>query len=337
MGKHERLEIENAEKIVIDLLNCNQISEEQKKNKWINHCYELSKVISEDFGTIKKAEHIGNIYGGNEIGDIKIQTEINPNWIYLELKMSESAKSKGTLANISQNALTTSNLFLEGKNLSWSKFRDKNDFSRFVIDELNKYNRYSEEFNRGTINSQIKKKAAFLKKEFQDFLGLSRKTSISDKVCNYINTKSIEDVAQICCNIVKRARKDKISYLKYLSELEQNEENVKKFVIALLIGYHTERQLDHILSLPYNKIFDILDFYYVYYTNEKNGRIVVSKDNLGKEIKNIIESNINIIFPENQTNCMIQANGKNILRIVLHWKNKFQGIETPCLNIFKEF
>jgi len=336
MGKHERQEIESAEKILIDLLNQKYLSNNQSRNKWIEHCSELEKVIRRDFGKIKSAEHIGNIYGKGEIGDIKILTEKNTKWLYIELKMSETPKGKGTLANISQDALTTSKLFSGSKIISWNNFRKKKKFDQKVIDGLNTYKNYPDSFNRGSINTQISKKAAFLKIKVQKFLGLSSKTGISNIVCNYINTKGLAEIAQICCNIINMARKDKISYLNYINSFPQNKNNIKKFTIAMLIGYHIRAQLKHILNIQYQEILKILESYHVYYTNEISGKIKVSSDDLGKDISQVMQGNIRIEFPKDQTNCLIKSNNKNLLRIVYHWKNKFQGIETPCLNIFKE-
>ncbi len=337
MGKHERQEIENAEKILVDLLNKKDISKTQLINKWITHCFELEKVIRRDFSKIESAEHIGNIYGRGEIGDIKILTEKNTNWLYIELKMSETPRGKGTLANISQDALTTSKLFSGSEILSWNNFRKIKNFDQKVIDELNNYTNYPDSINIGSMKTQIKKKAAFLKSKVQIFLGLSPKASISNIVCDHINTKGIAPIAQICCNIVTKARKDKISYLNYIKKITQNEDNIKKFTIAMLIGYHIKTQLNHILSIQYNEILKLLETYYVYYTNEKSGKISVSSDDLGNDISQIIKGNIKIEFPKDQTNCLIRSSNKTLLRIVFHWKNKFQGIETPCLNIFKEF
>ena len=337
MGKHERQEIENAEKILVDLLNKKDLSHTQKINKWITHCFELEKVIRSDFDTIKSVEHIGNIYGKGEIGDIKILTENDPRWLYIELKMSETPRGKGTLANISQDALTNSKLFFGDNLFSWNNFRNNKHFDHKVIDELNKYNKYPDLLNRGSTNSQISKKAVFLKKKIQNFLGLSHRASIANMICSHIKTKGIAEIAQICCNIINMAREDKISYLNYLSKITQNEENIKKFAIAMLIGYHTKNQLNHILSIHYYEILKILESYYVYYTNEKSGKVRVSSDDLGKDISQILQQNLRIEFPKEQTNCLIKSDNKTILRIVFHWKNKFQGIETPCLNIFKEF
>ncbi len=46
---------------------------------------EQRKAIKRDFGEIREAKHIGNVYGKGEIGDIRILTNDNPNWIYIEL------------------------------------------------------------------------------------------------------------------------------------------------------------------------------------------------------------------------------------------------------------
>ena len=192
---------------------------------------------------------------------------------------------------------------------------------------------YPSNLGSGSINNQIKKKGAFLKKKFIEKTG---NKNIANIVCKYINTPSISQVASIICTIIKLARQDKIDYLNYLKDFEQDPEHIKKFIIAMYIGYHTREQLNHILNLKYNNIFKILNTYYVYYTNERKGKILVSKDDLGKEIQEIIKSDVKIAFADDQTNCIIQSNDKKILRVVYHWKNKFQGIQTPCLNIFKE-
>jgi len=333
MGKHERLEIENAEKLVVDLLNKKVITEEQRKNKWFNHAKYLKRVIIDNFGKILASEHVGNTYSEGEIGDVKILTESSKNWVYIELKMSESKKGKGTLANISQDALTTSNLFKSKQIQSWSKFRNNNGFGKIILDKLNQYKEYPGNLDGGSINRQIINKGAHLKKLFKIFTG---KNMIANIVCNYVKNPKISEVASIICSIINYAKENKINYLEHLKQFEQNPEYIKKFIIAMLIGYHNQDQIKFILNLPYNDILKILDTYFVYYTNERNGNIIVSTDNLGKEIQRIIDNDVRITFLKDQTNCIIQSGVNNILRVVLHWKNKFQGIQTPCLNIFKE-
>ncbi|MEJ2250877.1 MAG: hypothetical protein P8Y70_13140 [Candidatus Lokiarchaeota archaeon] len=335
MGKHERQEIEDAENIVVKLLNKRKIHEEDRHNKWYEHSLALSEKIQIDFPDLERAEHIGNIYGKKEIGDIKLKNKNSNELWYLELKMSETKSGKGTLANISQNALTTSNLFIGNNILSWYEFRKKHNFRGEILEDLNNYN-YPLKVEKGTERQQIIKKAAYLKKEFFRITKLKSTTNLSSIITNFLNNKETKDIALIIYNIIEKAKENKIKYLDYLKKFKQNSENIKKFVIAMLIGYHTQDQLKTVLEIPYEKIFEIINYYSVYYTNEVNGNIEISRDNLGQEVRDLIDSEIKVNIPKNQTNCLIESNGVSILRIVFHWKNKFQGIQTPCLNIFRE-
>lgn len=182
LGKHERQEIENAERLVVDLLNNKKISTEQKSNKWIRHAKELKSTLTKDFGNIQQAEHVGNTYGEVEIGDVKFLVKDNSDWIYIELKMSESKKGKGTLANISQDALTTSKLFSNKDILSWSQFRNNNNFSQLILGELNKFSKYPSNLNKKSINQQIINKAAFLKKKFLTFIK-KKQSNVANIIC----------------------------------------------------------------------------------------------------------------------------------------------------------
>lgn len=334
MGRHERQEIENAEKIVVKLLNNQELDPKDSKNKWFEHAQVISIKILKDFGTIKEARHIGNIYNTSEIGDIKIIKEETSNWRYIELKMSENPKSKGTLANISQDALSNAKLFGNGIINPWSKFRAIKKYSTKIQILLNQYSNYPAECNRGTIVEQIENKARHLRDLFKKVTKI--RGNIANKVCNYKSHHNIKEIATILCKISNFAKMDKIEYLVYLSKFEQDEENIKKFTIAMLIGYHTQLQLNYILGLPYQNITNLISHYSVYYTNQSESKIVASSDDLVEEAKKIINSQVGILIPNNQTNLLITMNGRIILRVVLNWKNVFQGIKTPCLNIFKE-
>ncbi|MHA1724816.1 MAG: hypothetical protein ACTSXH_08230 [Promethearchaeota archaeon] len=83
-------------------------------------------------------EHVGNVYSRNEIGGIKLLTDKNNQWNYVELKMSESKEGRGILANISQNALTNYKLFNSNNNIIswWSEFRAKNNFQDQILREF---------------------------------------------------------------------------------------------------------------------------------------------------------------------------------------------------------
>lgn len=330
MSRDNRTAIEVAEIIVVDLINQEEIRDDQRENEWIEHCYAIANEISNTYNNIELAEHIGNTYNNNEIGDIKIRLNGSSEWIYIELKMSRSSRGRGTAANISQNALTNSNLF-EGNDIrSWSDFREENDFKASIISEINRYTNYPEEL------SGIVKKGEHLKIIFQQ---LTQNTQdISVIASDYIDDPNVGEIARIINDIVNIAKNDKLDYIQYLRNFNQNMESIIKFTIAILIGYHTIVQLNYILSIPYQEIYNLLERYYVYYTNIRDDNVVVTIEELGTLVRNILSDDLRIHFPENQTNCIIQTvDGTNILRISFHWKNHFQGILNPCLNIFKNY
>jgi len=45
MGKHERQQIEEAEKIIVKLLNSQKINDLDRKNRWFNHASAIAKKI----------------------------------------------------------------------------------------------------------------------------------------------------------------------------------------------------------------------------------------------------------------------------------------------------
>jgi len=132
---------------------------------------------------------------------------------------------------------------------------------------------------------------------------------------------------------------DKVSRKKYLSVLnksEINKDRLKKFVILLLSGFHTQK----ILSVKMEKklSLDKADKNYdVYYLYKKTGQIV--KEYGPEDLYKISSECFDIEIKEGETNLVVflvdNKTRVNLIRIVFHWKNKFGGIETPCLNIFK--
>lgn len=118
---------------------------------------------------------------------------------------------------------------------------------------------------------------------------------------------------------------NKKHYTNYLKSLEQNKEQIKVFYLNMINGRHN--------SKTYTKnIF--MDQKYKTIAVDKNGEIK-------KEIVYFFDNSYiyYIDFVENSTDLLLKAvspsgDVKKLLRIVFHWKNKGQGIQTPCLNIF---
>ncbi len=325
MGKFERGEAEKLEKGLAYKLNGKQ---SPYNHKCLNILYK--KIIS-DISNIKGALFIGRQY--TEPGDIKIFT--NHGTVYIELKLVKSGK--GTRANVSQDAITELGLLYDpnGETLSWSKFRRINRFDEKVNNLLNLFPYYPpgiktkeekakylrDQYIKPAHGSPIEKKARLLLKSTLD-----PRTKLA---------------AEIVIKIVELARQDKLSYINYLKKLRQNNEAIKKFSILLLLGFHKYNTIK--MGMTYfNKIINSLQkgnyIYRTYYIIKNKCYIYVEE--LSCLINKLLQAQFKILFPKDETNILISYSDNYkynpILRVVFHWKNVFQGIKTPCLNIFDE-
>jgi hypothetical protein len=148
--------------------------------------------------------------------------------------------------------------------------------------------------------------------------------------------------ASIIKEIMERDRNEKMEYINYLKTRKQNPDNIKKFTLLILAGAHSHRAFKSMSHLPLEKIIDMLKhgFYRVYYVDKKTSTVRV--EDLTEKLTKLMNKELGIFFKDGETNVIIgfKEPGKEeptpVLRIVFHWKNIFQGIETPCLNIFDE-
>jgi hypothetical protein len=336
MGKHEREDVYIAEKTLNDLLKGQKVDKSRKEHKLFDCANSLAKRIKMDFPSMQESIHIGNIYGIS-IGNIKLILK-NGEEIYLELKFLETGV--GTRANIGQNSLTEFHLFKGEKNLSWSDFRKKKNHRGWVEAELNKFKAYPTEI--GYIKRReeaINEKAAYLKK----MLGVKNKNTMSlvKEVREEVSPSWKESiVAEIVSTIIEKDRKEKLEYISYLRTLEQDHESIKRFLFLILAGAHTHAALEQQWNLGLPKILETLQHkYYVYYIYKRSLKIKV--EDYSEKLRNLLDKEIFISFREDQTNILLSFNDNSgneipILRVVFHWKNKFQGIQTPCLNIFDD-
>ncbi|MDZ7798433.1 MAG: hypothetical protein U5L76_02315 [Patescibacteria group bacterium] len=314
MGKHERKLIEEAEKILVLLLNKKKVNEDDlKNNKWSEHAIALSERIFNDFPNLISAKHLGNRY--DNTGDILIK--LPGEFRIIEIKMSETVKGRGTKANISQNALTENGLFYNNP-ADWSSYREKKNHKRWVDKLLSKFNNYPSFIKKiSNNNKKREEKARYLRK--------------LAKEGNHKASKIMRDIQ-------RKDRKEKISYLKYLSKFRQNKEFIRRFFILIKMGVHKNKQIKNLINKK--KFFDEVEELYVYYSNFSKKGIIIAREKVGHEIKKIVNNikYFKIEFLKNLTYCKLIGikNNKKItlLQIVFHWKNIAQGIKTPCLNIF---
>jgi len=311
MGKHERQQIEEAEKIIEKILNGKVLSKENESNHWFKHAIVLAEVLKNDFDIIK-AKHLGNRY--DNTGDILISSSSKN--FFIEIKMSNTKEGMGTMANISQDALTENNLFF-GIVKSWSKFRNQKHHEKWVSDYLDKFKNYP--------NKILEIENSVLQKE--ERARYLRKITSKNK-----NAKAI------LYKIHERDKKEKLEYLSYLSKQKQCPEIIKRFFVLITLGVHKKEDLK--VLIKQKNFFGEVENLLIYYSNSYGNRIRIKRTDIGKMIEGLLEkfSNFKVIFPKGLTQCKIVGieNKKEIplLGVVLHWKNIAQGIKTPCLNIF---
>jgi len=338
MGKHERENVyiaENAENIVNDMFNGKTIDQARKRHEFYRYADALFHRIKGDFPMIQRSHHIGNVYG-TSVGDIKLNLPSEE--VYLELKFL--ASGSGIRANMGQDTLTDFGLFTGKGILPWSEFRERKNHTKWVMQKLNKFEFYSREIISRTGKSAIHERTNYLKKRILGINNENTKTFAEAVLRDKSSSKNKIMAAEIILQIMEKDRGEKIEYINYLKTFQQNKKNIKKFLFLILAGAHTYESLEAQWEIDLNQIIETLRHkYFVYYVYKKTLNTKV--EDFSAKLNHLLDKEIYISFPENQTNVLLffidRLNFERpILRIVYHWKNKFQGIETPCLNIFDE-
>ncbi|MGC9071563.1 MAG: hypothetical protein ACP5HK_02555 [Acidilobus sp.] len=340
MGKFERDKAEALEKGVVDVIN-GTVEGRHVVNDTHRCADKVAKLIINDatklFGGVRKAFFIGRKY--SEPGDIKLLLNNAINSIaYIELKLIESGK--GTRANIGQDTLTEFGLFRGTNALSWSQFRERSGFNKAVSDLLNQYQFYDKNRLQRYSGYDKERKARYLR----DLLGPNPGEPIEKAVERAINSEDtkVRSAAEIVGKILYIARQDKLNYIRYLKTLEQDQDATKKLTILLLLGVHGTRSLRRAFSTFDDLISKLQGGRYIYMTYYvRKGECAVCRENLVDFVKKRLlkASSFRVNCREYETNCLIEyeepsSEWKPLLRVVFHWKNVFQGIATPCLNVF---
>ncbi len=328
MGKHERSIVEEAEKIVAILINGNKLSLDQEKHPFLNIIKDFVKFIKNEYKNIENAKAIGNAY--DSPGDIVLNFK-NGQKRYLELKFLEKS-GYGTLANISQDALTLLGIY---DCESWSSFRKRTGHGREVKDILNKFKYPFGEIKESDSNSKIYKAAGYLKQVIE--AGDRNVEGVCKEIlASSTSSKNEKLASMLILDVIKMDKTSRKKYLSILKKSKIDKERLKKFVFLLLGGSHTQKILNvkigQKLSLgSSDKNYDV---YYLYKETRQ-----IAKEYGPEELYKIPSNFFSVEIKDDETNLVIFLLDKdkrvNLIRVVFHWKNKFGGIQTPCLNIFK--
>jgi hypothetical protein len=329
MGKHEREVVYEAERILNDMLNGIEPSAQQKRHPLFSCVQRLKEAITADFPNIERSCHVGNIYG-TSLGNIELHLA-DGREVFLELKFLTGGV--GTRANIGQDSLTQFWLLEDDEICSWSQFREKEHHEKWVKEALAEFDEYPRDCEG------IVERASYLK-DIVGHDGGSVENAADQVLANPSSPKKKVKAAKIIKNIVGKDRAEKLRYIQYLRTLRQNAENIKKFLFLVLSGAHTHKALKGLWSLSLEDILGKLrQGYRVYYVYK--GSLTVTKEDLTSKLADLMDKSLFIAIKEDQTNVLVSFRDKDgteqpVLRIVFHWKNVFQGIKTPCLNVFDE-
>jgi hypothetical protein len=329
LGKHERKLVQEAEEILNDLLNRAQPSSEQKKHRLFKCVECLETAIRDDFPEIRLSTHVGNIYG-TSMGNIQLELA-DRRTVYLELKFLKGGV--GTRANIGQDSLTQFHLLEDGEACSWSQFRKNKGHKKWVEAALTEFGEYPPDLEG------VVERATYLK-EVVGHDGGSMEGMADQVLADTSSAGKKVAAAKVVKRIMERDREEKLEYIRYLMTLKQNSENVQKFTLLILSGAHTHEALKALWDTPLKEILERLrQGYRVYYVYRDS--LTVTREDLTSKLVGLLGGRLFITSREGQTNVLIsfrdQADTeRSILRVVFHWKNVFQGIKTPCLNVFDE-
>ncbi|WEL19506.1 hypothetical protein [Candidatus Nanohalococcus occultus] len=328
MGKHERGWVEATERITAKLVNGNNVTEDLEEEGRRELAESLAQRISQDFSESLELEHAGNSY--DSLGDFIAKDDGKT---YIEAKF---VRKTGTLANPGQDVLTEFDLVENAE--SWSGFREKIGFPEKVEKELKKYPDYPEDMPEWKYKTARYKRAKHLK----DVINASRGPT-AKKAREVLEDESSSDnqklAAEIIQEIVQKDREEKLKYLEHLASKEQNSENVKKFVFLLLCGYHTQGKIEQQFSRDVEDITQFLqDKSYEIYSVDKNSADVSVKTP-SEVLEDLISADIGLEFDKENTKVEITANSAErsdtVLEMAYNWKNKFQGIQNPSINVFE--
>lgn len=317
MGKHERKDIELMEKSVAMLLMRKRPLID-KNHKWFKHMLAFANYLNKTYPDFRRVKHIGNQYGQTR-GDLELITKSHKT-VYIELKASETESGKGTLANISQDALTEYGLVSsQGKKklLSWSEFRETKNFKQKIKRLLGQY-------------------------QFPNRIGFYQQARLIREKAKQDDPRAIK----IKNAISILAKEDKSDYLNHIRQSSINEANLKKFVFCLLTGIHTKRAiLSFIKGTTVRELEKFLGAVITLYANLKGNKVVITRDRSIPAILFKPSTKLEFSFPKESGGRVYtyityfqekdkRKRPKKLLGLVLHWKNIFQGVKTPCINVF---
>lgn len=330
MGKHERGDIWTFEREVCAAFNRGDMDIERTGTVW-DQFGEVVLDAAYDAFPGSHAQHVGNDYSCP--GDIRFRREDDTE-AFLELKLSESQFGVGTALNAGQNILTAVLARpVDPKLVSWEQWRVQEGYGQAILDQLCGLAPGLLAPSCRSLSAQISRTWRALTKR-----GILRKGHDS----KWTGDSSVDRALR---QIELLARKSKCSYLEFLeSNAEFPSERLAAFLLAILEGVAKQPEMKAYVDEVAPRLvagewqrYAASDFH-VFYGNIHNSEPQVragTRDYTSGIAAAPGQFSLDLGGGRRVAAVLLGA-GVPLFRFHLHWKNKLQGIETPCVNGFWE-
>ena len=329
MGKHERGWVEATEKLTAQIANGDDPDDDLSDAGRLDLAEALADRLRSDFPDVTAVRHAGNSY--DSLGDLIVETPDSETFV--EAKFVAGG---GTRANLGQDTLTQFELF-EGAT-AWSDFREAIGFPEDREELLREFDDYPDDVRDWSYKSAVYDRAKHLKDVLDVSRGQNTGSRADEVLADPDATETQREAARIVDAILDLDREEKLAYFDHLREAEQNPRNVETFAHLIVCGYHTADALAEHFDGDLDEIKRLLeaDAYRLYEVNKNSG--TVSVENPSELLAGFDWRDTRVEVPEDGTSVSVVTgppdDRRRVLNIAYNWKNKFQGIQTPSMNVF---
>lgn len=329
MGKHERGWVEATEKLTAQIANGDDPDDDLSDAGRLDLAEALADRLRSDFPDVTAVRHAGNSY--DSLGDLIVETPDTETFV--EAKFVAGG---GTRANLGQDTLTQFELFEDAT--AWSDFREAIGFPEDREALLREFDDYPDDVRDWSYKSAVYDRAKHLKDVLDVSRGQNTGSRADEVLADPDATETQREAARIVDAILDLDREEKLAYFDHLREAEQNPRNVETFAHLIVCGYHTADALAEHFDGDLDEIKRLLeaDAYRLYEVNKNSG--TVSVENPSELLAGFDWRDTRVEVPEDGTSVSVVTgppdDRRRVLNIAYNWKNKFQGIQTPSMNVF---
>lgn len=329
MGKHERGWVEATEKLTAQIANGDDTDDDLSDAGRLDLAEALADRLRSDFPDVTAVRHAGNSY--DSLGDLIVETPDTETFV--EAKFVAGG---GTRANLGQDTLTQFELFEDAT--AWSDFREAIGFPEDREALLREFDDYPDDVRDWSYKSAVYDRAKHLKDVLDVSRGQNTGSRADEVLADPDATETQREAARIVDAILDLDREEKLAYFDHLREAEQNPRNVETFAHLIVCGYHTADALAEHFDDDLDEIKRLLeaDAYRLYEVNKNSG--TVSVENPSELLAGFDWRDTRVEVPEDGTSVSVVTgppdDRRRVLNIAYNWKNKFQGIQTPSMNVF---